>query len=406
MIRVVDPAALMAAPALLIADGATPAPDLPLPVWRMRPDGDGWLLAQAEGDAVELHAAPAGVLGVLAAREPAWYACWPAPEPPALLPDADACIGLLARELHATITRNAALRAELAALRAEHEDARQAMAHWQRSMGQQPPAPAQPLHSDHPRDAIALPPGRTQFDRILPVPLDGACTLGLHLREALCGAGSSLRLRLLGAESMRIAGVWRIPGPALLPGWLMLDLPMPAPVWGETAMVEITAQLAPGDGLALSGPDAAVRLLRAVGTPRFAVSPFHDAAETGAALPPAGLRCALPDLIWRGRRRQARLLPGECAELALPAVPVAGFDTLHAVLGSVGGAVQASLWCGETGTGWREARDGALDLPLVLPVTASGAPEVRLALRAIGTQPVAVEWQGLSATRMAALDVR
>jgi len=406
MIHVVDLAALMTAPALLILDGEAPAPALPLPIWRMRRTTDGWLLSQAEGEAQPLLAAPAGVLGVLAAQSPEWLAHWPAPETPPILPDAAACAAMLVGEWLAANQRNAALRAELVALRAEHEDARQAMAHWQRSMGQAPPAAAQLLHADDPRGGAALSPGRTQFDRILPVPLDGACTLGLHLREALCGAGSCLRLRLLGAESMRIAAAWRIPGAALLPGWLMLDLPMPAPIWGETAMVEITAELAPGDTLALSAPDAALRLLRAKGAPRFAVSPFHDATEAGGALPPAGLRCALPAMIWRGQQRHARLAPGEAAELALPAVPLAGFDTLHAVLTAVGGAVQASLWCAEAGSGWRDARDGALDLPLVLPAAASGSPAVRLALRATGTQPVAVEWRALTAARMAALELR
>ena len=111
-------------------------------------------------------------------------------------------------------------------------------------------------------------------------------------------------------------------------------------------------------------------------------------------------------MIWRGQQRHARLAPGEAAELALPAVPLAGFDTLHAVLAAVGGAVQASLWCAEAGSGWRDARGGALDLPLVLPVAASGSPAVRLALRATGTQPVAVEWRALTAARMAALELR
>jgi hypothetical protein len=241
---------------------------------------------------------------------------------------------------------------------------------------------------------------------VLPTRLDAATALGLHLHAAQCGAGSALRLRLLGAESMRAAGTWRVPGPALLPGWLMLDLPMPAPSWGETAMVEITAQLAGGDTLALSGPDAALRLLGAQGQPRFALSPFHDLAEAGGALPPAGLRCELPGMIWRGQQRHARLAPGAAAELGLPAVPLAGFDVLHAVLGTVGGPVQASLWCGAAGSGWREARDGLLDLPLELPLGLRGAPAVRLLLRAVGTQPVAVEWRALTAARMAALDLR
>ncbi|MCX7374644.1 MAG: hypothetical protein NTW56_19790, partial [Alphaproteobacteria bacterium] len=66
MIHVVDLAALMTAPALLILDGEAPAPALPLPIWRMRRTTDGWLLSQAEGEAQPLLAAPAGVLGVLA----------------------------------------------------------------------------------------------------------------------------------------------------------------------------------------------------------------------------------------------------------------------------------------------------------------------------------------------------
>ncbi len=400
MILVADIAALMAEPAVLILDGDMPAPALPLPLWRMRREGQAWVLARNEvGAPSPLHAAPLGVLGVLAADDPAWLSLWPGTEPPLVLRDVASCAALLAAQLQAALARNGALRGEVLALRAEHEAARLAIAHWQRSAAQTAPAAPSLLHTDTLGPMHELPVGRTRLARVLPVPLDQTCTLGINIRAALCGIGTSMRVRLIGAESARVAASWHVPGSALLPGWLMLDLPMPAPIWGETALVEVTIDVAPGASLVFADPAPSLRLFRSHGAPRFQVAPLHDSTEVGMGLPPDGIACALPDAIWRGRPRQLLLQPGGSGELTLPAVPVAGFDAVHASLVVSGGPVQAMLACGDICTGWRDVQHGELELVLALPAQATGHASVSVAMRAMGASPAQVEWRNLRASR-------
>ncbi len=392
-----DIAALMAAPRLLLLDTGVPAPDVPLPLWRASPRGADWVLhaeGSAPGEAVPLRAAPGGLLGVLAAAPPAWLALWPA-EPPPVLPEA---APLLAAALADSEARNASLRAQLLALRAEHEDARTAMAGWLRSAGQAPPGAPRLVHDEPAVPAPPLAPGTHRWARSLPASADAATALALHLPAAACGPGTMLRVRLLGAESERVAGAWIVPGPALAPGWLTLDLPLPAPPWGETARVEIAAHVATGDTLAIS---PALRLLASPGGPRFVLSPFHDPSAEGLRLAPAGVRLGLPDAVWGEAPRVAALQPGGSAELMLPAVPLGGFDALHVTLAIAGStSLQAALWCGRNGTAWRDAApDGTLDI--TLPVGVAASAPVRLLLRAPGTLGARVEWRGLSVSRAA-----
>ena len=407
---VADLPRLAASPATLLLEAGMAAPDLPLALWRAVPRGDDvWLVPEA-GDAAEatqgmpLTAAPSGVLAVLAVAVPAWLAAWPDAAPPVLRPDALA--GFLAARMLEEQRRAAELRAALVTLRAEHEDARTAMEHWLRAAGQHWPQPARMVHADTPGSALPLAAGRTRLRHITPTELPDLSAIGLHLSQAECGPGTLLRLRLLGEESGRIAGAWSVPGEALRPGWLALDLPMPAQPWRETATIEIAVDRAADDRLAFSaGPDGgpAVRLFRSPGAARFVAAAHWQGAAHGLLLPPAGVRLGLPGHVWQGVPRHLVLAPGEVREVLLPAVPVQGLDTLHARLRLVGGtAMQAALSCAGGATGWREFdAQGGLEISLELPLAVAVLP-LTLSLRQIGPLGCGVEWLGLVGSRATA----
>lgn len=399
-----DMAALMTADAaVLLAEGAQ-APALPLPLWRVTRLGEDWLL-HSEGEAAEtgmaLPAAPAGIVGIVAPAAPAWLALWPA-EPPPLLPDAAALAIAFASHMQEGRRRNAELRAALVALRQEHEDSRQALHRWMRSVGQGFSPTPRLEHNDVPGAAAPLPPGRTRLRRVLSLEVGNVANLGLHLAQVACGPGTSLRLRLLAEESNTVLGAWNVPGEVLRAGWLALDLPMPAAPRRATASVEIDVDLAPGDLLALNAPPA-LRLAKSEGMARFVQAAHWDGASHGLVLPPAGVQLGLPPHVWQGVTRRLVLAPGEGREVRLPAVPLQGLDQLVARLRLLGGsAMQAALHAPGTATGWRDfGSDGALEMVLPLPANAAPVLPVTLSLRQLGPDACGVEWQALAGRRAA-----
>jgi len=397
-----DLAAMMASPAALLLDAGMAAPALPLALWRAMPWGEDWLL-HPEGMPAEagvpLLATPAGVLGVLACAPPAWAEAWPFGPLP-VLAEMTALAALLAERMQALQARNGALRESLVTLRAEHEEGRIATTRLMQATGQGWPQPPRLVHDDTPVAAPALPAGRTRLRRLLPREVGGVSAIGLHLSRAECGPGSALRLRLLGHESERVLGAWVVPGEALTPGWLSLDLPIPAPPWREGAAVAIDIDLAAGDLLALSeGP--ALRLFQADGPPRFVQAAHWEGASHGLALPPIGVRLGLPGQVWQGVPRRLTLAPGEHREVVMPALPVLGLDSLLARLRLAGGsAMQAALHCPGSASGWRDFDwQGEVEIALPLPASVAPTTALSLSLRQLGSQPCMVEWLGLVGVR-------
>ncbi|MDW8313356.1 MAG: DUF6212 domain-containing protein [Rhodovarius sp.] len=401
-----DPAGLMAAPRAVLLPAGAPPPNpalaSALPVWRVSRCEEGWAI-HPEGrppgpPLIPLPSAPGGVIAILAAEPPSWLADWPGPEAPPLARDPAELAALLARALAAAEARHAGLQRQILALRAEHEEARAAMAAWLASAGQAWPAPPVLAFADPEGPAAPLAAGRHRFRRVLPCAVDHATAVALHLPIAACGAGSVLSVRLIGEESSRLAGSWIVPGPALTPGWLALDLPMPAMPWGESAAVEIEADLAPGDVLALH---PSLRLLRTAGAARFMLSPFWEPAAEGMLLPPEQVWLGLPEAMWEGQRRSVLLPGGGRAELCLPAVPVTAMAALRAEVALTGGAgVQAALWCGGAGSGWRDADPaGRITITLPLPIGLAGTAPVRLLLRHLGRLECRVAWRALQGRR-------
>ena len=398
-----DLAALMTADAALLLAHGVAAPDLPLPLWRAVPLGEDWLLRPEGGSAlagVELPAAPAGVLGVLGAGPP-WLPLWPDVAPPVFADMVELSAALAARMLEGR-RRNADLRVALVALRQEHEDSRLAMAAWMRSAGHGWPQPPHLDYSDKPAGGAPLPQGRTRLRRTLTAEVGHITALALHLPAVECGPGTTLRMRLFGQESRTLLGAWVVPGEALLPGWLPLELPMPAPPRRETTVVEIDIDLAPADQLTLDGPPA-LRLFKVKGMSRFVQAAHWDGLSQGLTLPPAGVWLGLPAHVWEGVPRQLTLAPGERRELRLAALPVAGLDRLMARLRLLGGsAVQAELHAPGTATGWRDfGPDGVLEMALALPANAGAVVPLTLGLRQLGPLSCGVEWQGLMGLRAA-----
>lgn len=399
-----DLAALMTQDAVLLLDGNVAAPDLPVPLWRAVPLGGDWLLrpdgVEVQGG-VEMPAAPAAVLGVLAAAPPAWLGMWP-DAPPPVFPDVGALAAALATRMLEGRRRNADLRAALVALRHEHEDSRLAMACWMRSAGQGWPQTPRLVHADRPAGGTPLPEGRTRLRRVLPVEVGNVSGLAVHLPVAECGPGTSLRLRLFGWESHGLLGAWVVPGESLREGWLTLDLPMPAPPRRETAAVEIDIDIAPGDRLMVDEPPA-LRIFTTQGMARFMQAAHWDGLSCGLTLPPAGVWLGLPAHVWDGVSRRLVLAPGESRELRLPALPVAGLDRLMARLQLLGGsAMQAELHAPGAATGWRDfGPEGGLEVTMALPAGAAAVVPLTLGLRQIGPLSCGVEWLALVGQRAA-----
>lgn len=402
-----DPAALMAAESILLLEAEMPAPATPLALWRVVRSGPDWLLVAegaVAGAGAEMPAAPAGVLGVLAAAPPAWLAAWP-DEPPPVFADHAALAEALAARLLMGRRRNAELREALVALRLEHEDSRLSMARYVRDAGQSWPQAPRLEHADNPAGGPPLPAGRTRLRRILTLEAAGISALSLHVAAAECGPGSSLRLRLLGLESRMVLGAWVVPGEALRAGWLALDMAMPAAPRRETAAVEIDVDLAPGDRLILDAPPA-LRVFRTAGMTRFVQAAHWDGLSHGLALPPDGVWLGLPAHVWEGVPRRLVLGPGETRQLRLPALPVSGIDTLMARLRLLGGAaIQAEMHGPGGATGWRDfSLDGVLEMALAVPVGGPGVVPLTLGLRQLGPLPCGVEWQQLAGLRAAWTD--
>lgn len=446
---------------------AGPGPDAPLRLHR--PGAD-----PAEAT-LPLPALPAGVLGVVA-PDAATAAPILAAQGGAdgigteLASDAMASLPGIARWMAAALGRSMAeaarLQHALVTLREEAEEIRTAMAGLVQGVGHMPPPPPVLALAAEPASAepsvIAVPLGGEApfaLAQRLGTTLEGAAAVALCLAEAaLAGRAAALRVRLIGAESGRAVAAWTIPGAALAPGWLMLDLPTPLRPLRETACLDLTAEgLGPEDRLAfaledrVAPPDrAAVDGTGRIATPdrpaalafrlwiapfgrRFALSPWWD--WEGQDAPPLGVPVRPPEQAWEAARiasgdlvalgeggpvRPVLVLPpGEGAEAraVLPAIPVAGLDLIEAEiavrLGDATG-LEAALWLqpeadgealslaapGARCTGWRpvDAARGGLVLPLRPAPGGPASLAVVLVLRRQGIAGVAavrVEWTDL-----------
>lgn len=244
---------------------------------------------------------------------------------------------------------------------------------------------------------------------------EGLCGVALHVAVPASEAASLLRVRLVAGG--RIIGAWTVPGRDLVPGWLALDLPEPAPAGSGEAHLEIALDAAAGDRvrIASGGPDAGAPLALRVETaePGHLRAPRHfDWAMRDLPAPAPGVVLALPDGAWAAATlqgatadrialgpEQPRLLlaiaPGAEARLSLPPLPAGPADLvmLEASL-RLGDAAQvevALLVAAAEATdnprhsGWRRVdAEGRLRVALPLPATPSGAIALRVVIRNAG----------------------
>ncbi len=466
-------------PLLLALEGVELAPfALPgLSAWQVAMRG-GSLRLHRPGTAAELATQPvpvppAPVLALLTPDATAaapllawWSAAEPelppvieAAEPMAALPElARLALAALARQAAAT----AVLHRALAAARREAEESREAIVSLiQHGSRQGPPASLSQVLGLEPApagEAVPAEEGRLAAGQVLGLRLDGVASLALHVQEAHVGPAGLLRLRLYGAESGRVHGAWLVPGEALLPGWLVLDLPGPIGPVRETACLDIAAELEAGDSLALSleagvtAPERALavrggralerglalRLWTAPFGRRFTVPLHWDAEAIGLELAWPGVPMRLPAQVWEAARfpvgqvewvalgsEAPRLLAsfgaGRRLAIALPVVPVNGLDLLQAevvVARGDPGLLEAALWLQPEGapaalesdlvldapearwSGWRKPppEGGPLLIPLALPPDGPRNAAAVLVLRHAGKrpgQPLRVEWSEL-----------
>ncbi|MBL6457028.1 hypothetical protein JMJ55_16960 [Belnapia sp. T6] len=467
-------------PAALALPGATP--------WLVTAAGDALRLHRpgrpADAASLALPLPPADVLAVIApdaaAAKPLlawWSATGPEPPPVLTVRRAEAALPGLARLALAALGRQAVVAAQLhRALVAARQDAeanRQAMVSLTQQAGRiaspVPPSQVLSLAPSPAGHAVHALEGRLSAGQGLGLPLEGLCSLAVHLHEAQVAPAGLLRLRLYGAESGQVHGAWLVPGEALAPGWLVLDLPGPIGPVRETACLDITAELEWGDALALSleerlvAPERAavvpgepagdralaVRLWTAPFGRRFVLPQHWNAEAAGLDLAPPGVPARLPAAIWDGARFPAgqvewvalgheapRLLAsfgaGRRLAIMLPGVPVNGLDLLQAELRLGRGEpemLEAALWLQPDGlpvateadltleatearwSGWRRAPadGGPLLLPMALPLDGPRSVTVALVLHHRGTAPAAplrVEWSDLVGFRQAALPPR
>ncbi|MBL6077906.1 hypothetical protein JMJ56_07810 [Belnapia sp. T18] len=470
-------------PTLLALDGVALAllAQPGLSAWQVTMHGGSLRLhrpgAAAEAATRPVPVPPTQVLAVLAPKAGAaapllawWSAAAPelppvieAAEPAAALPELTRlALASLARQAAAT----AVLHRALAAARQEAEESREAIVSLIRHGSRQsPPAALSQVLALEPApagEAVPAAEGRLAAAQVLGLNLEGVASLALHVQEAHVGPAALLRLRLYGAESGRVHGAWLVPGEALQPGWLVLDLPSPLGPVRETAGLDIAVELEAGDGFALSlgagvtAPERALavrggrvperslalRLWTAPFGRRFTVPPHWDAEAIGLELGWPGVPMRLPAQIWEAARFPAgqvewvalgseapRLLAsfgaGRRLAITLPLVPVNGLDLLQAevaVARGDAGQLEAALWLQPEGvplalesdlvldapearwSGWRRPppEGGPLLLPLALPPEGPRNVAVVLVLRHAGKPPAAplrVEWSELVGLR-------
>ncbi len=469
-------ASLYSGPPLLLALAGLPGLEAlaleGLALWLVTQDGAA-LRLHRPGEAPELatEALPAAapVLALVApsaaAAAPlaeAWAALGGEAPPQLLAADAPAALPALARLAVAALAQTTAELGQaqrgLVATRQDYEATRIAVARLEQSLGGRMPAPPTLRLQLEPGAGLVVQAGLgpQALSQGLGLPVDGLCTVALHVAEARMGPASQLRLRLLGAEGGQVLAAWRPPGAALRPGWLLLDLPSPLPALRQTALLELAAELAPGDALAfsledrLAQPGQAVQgahgpastppralALRAWGAEpgqRHCLPAWWDADQLGLPLAPEGLAVALPAQAWAAARLSPghgrlvqlgtaaprpllHLAPGEQALVLLPWVPLLGLDLLEASLTLLEGrqtGLEAALWLQPAGSsaqlpeqlsltapeartsGWRSllAEQDSLALALQLPLNPPAMLALALVLRRPATAqgPCVLEW--------------
>jgi hypothetical protein len=473
--------ALGGAPSLIVLEGVAGAARLKLEglaLWHASATPGGFLLHRGarapEAGLMPLTLAMPGLLAIVApdaaaAREiGAWTREVSDLSPPVIeARDAAAALGpltgLLLRDLdHARAQLGEAQRA-LAATRMDYEETRVAMGSVLRSLGNRPPAALHPVLSTR-SAALAVQPVRRQL-RLRQRPglvVREIAALAFHLATAACGPEALLRVRLVAVESGRVLGSWLLPGHALEPGWVTLDLPAPAPSLRETALIELEAELSEQDRLSFSLEDLtsgaetalevlegeadqadralALRIWTAEAGSRFVLARHWRWDDSGMNLPEAGLPYLLPEAEWsrtvviEGQARAVGLgreVPRPVAVLeestttllALPAVRTAGLDVVRVelrLLAGTAGQARAAIWLrdpsrlagvedpaldrpGTRASGWRSFDgNGRCIITLRLPATVEQAVQVVVGVSSPQPQldaPCAIELRAISALR-------
>lgn len=473
--------ALGGAPSLIVLEGVAGAAELQLEgltVWHASTSPKGTLLHQGarapEAGLMPLTLAMPGLLAIVApdAGAARQIGAWVRDVSDVSAPVIEAAHAaaalvpvtrLLLHSLNDTQIRLGEAHRALAATRMDYEETRVAMGSVLRTLGNRPPAVLHTALSTRPAPLAVQPAGRYLRLRQRPgLPVREIAALALHLATAACGPEALLRVRLVAAESGRVLGSWLLPGHALEPGWITLDLPTPAPSLRETALIELEAELGEQDQLSLSledltsGQEAAVEVLegeagqknRALALriwtarpgSRFVLARHWCWDDSGISLPEAGLPYLLPEAEWsrtavlEGQahavglghetpRPIAVLRQNTTTLLAPPAFRATGLDVVRVELRLLAGTaaqVRGAIWLrdpaqqknpdapaldrpGIRASGWRDFdQNGHCMITLRLPVTLTQAVQVVVGVSTPQPQPdapCAIELRSVSALR-------
>ncbi|NKC34248.1 DUF6212 domain-containing protein [Falsiroseomonas selenitidurans] len=457
-IRTTDLAGLMSArPALLAAADLPGLEALRVPgldLWLLARDGQMLMLrrdgAAPAGPGLPLNLPPSGMLAVVVADPAAfgpflgWWQDASGQAPPlvraasgsAALP---ALLAKLSAELGSAHGRAVQLERSLVATRQDYEETRIAMAAAARTLGHRPPgAMAQAVAMEPSMDRVAAPRAGARLFLRQPLgrKLEGLAAIAVHVGAISAATTGPLRLRVHAEESGRIAASWTVPMAQVTEGWLRLDLPTPLGLQPETAVLEITADVAGPHSLALSleadwvpaevaclvegaaprGRALALRIWTARIGDRFVVPAWWNWDEVGASLPLEGV----PQAVAAEELEAGRVLsgaweaaPGDLGEvplqamlegagtaaLVLPRITLAGADVLRLtwnVAGPQPRKLRVGAWVLPPGqtvqsleglagraafSGWRDAEPGRPDgLSLALPLSLGAQAQVVLAV--------------------------
>jgi hypothetical protein len=456
-----------------------------LHVWYFRWSGGNAVLLrdmhdEIEGDEIAVAHAPAALLAVICGAEGEGAALADTLEalgdrrPPVLMSSDcrridQLLLGLVAEEYGRLNVDHAGLQRALVETRLEYEEARTAMAAVMRTLGNRS-ATTPRLNTTtlllEEGSRYVCEPGETVLGQLLGMKLQGLAMVALHIEASSLTERSHLRIRLRSAESGQIFGSWEIPGQALGPGWLELDLATPIGPVFQTALLEIGTLVGAGEALSLSFDGAEVSsdlrlrdregllLPHALATRTWTAEygsrfllPLHWNWEEAGSLPPLlGVPLSVPEQAWQlvevlsgtvafvalGReapRPVSRLTETSSeAILVLPLMHMVGLDVLRAgftVTAGLADQAEAALWLqsasdGRTDepadeglprwSGWHpfDARSGRLDISLVLPAAAKDRLSlvVMVRRRSAAAGFCTVSWSDLASFSTRSFDVR
>ncbi len=218
-------------------------------------------------DFVEISQLPVDLLAIVATKEdaPHLQSLWTErglERPPVIIAESavEAVGPILARmnaELTAVLARCAELQRGLVVTRAEFEETRVAMHGLMRTLSRRYATKMNLVASTSPSSVrTAMLDAHGELQQSYPVGTESLTCVALHIASADLDANAMLKVLLIGAESSRVLGEWRVPSKAVKVGWNTFDLPVPVAAVRETVTLSLAVGGAAGNSISFSLAEA------------------------------------------------------------------------------------------------------------------------------------------------------